>query len=883
MSPERWQQIERLYHTALEKQPADRAAFLDQACAGDEGLRREIESLLSYVGQAEKFIESPALEVTAKALAAQHNPTVRTGETLNQYRLTSRLGVGGMGEVYLAEDTRLGREVALKFLPAVFTQHTLHLSRFEQEARAVAALSHPNVCTIHEVIETAEGSHCIVMEYVHGATLRDRLAAGPMDSSAAIEIAIQVASALAAAHAAGVVHRDIKPENIMIRNDGYVKVLDFGLAKVTQPQPDSEAATKIQNTSPGIVMGTVSYMSPEQARGLAVDARTDIWSLGVLLYELLSGQRPFNGDTPTDVIVSILEREPAPVLTSAAQTPNELTRIIGKALAKNRDERYQTADDLLIDLKSLKRELDIGGVKPPIRKTSTTRLFDLRNWRTWLIGATAAILLVTGVVAARLIKRNSAPPATAIKSLAVLPLENASGDTTQDYFADGITDALISNLSKTPDLRVTSRPAVLIYKRAGKSPVEIGRELRADAVMTGTVVRTGDRVRVSVHLLRVQTGQDLWTQEFDRELRAVPALQAELTRMVTEKIGLSPPPQLAATRAAPISAEAYDQYLRGQFYLNRQTKEDNEAAIAALEKAVAIDPNFAAAHAELAQAYVWKLFLFAPREKHLEEKAFVSVEKALALDPDAAVAYLARGRLLWTPANHFPHDRAIKEYRHALALDPSLDEAHNQLALIYSHIGALPEALLESQFALAADPTNHLAQYRTGEALSWQGKYEEALSTLRAIPKDANPELVGYQIAYSLFNLGKKDEATAVLEQLLKDYPEDNRGLLRSVQAILAASAGQESVAESKIQSAIEKGKGFGHFHHTAYNIACAYALLRKPEQAVKWLETAAGDGFPCYPLFANDSNLNNIRQDPGFVDFLTRSKQKWESYKSLL
>jgi tetratricopeptide (TPR) repeat protein len=293
--------------------------------------------------------------------------------------------------------------------------------------------------------------------------------------------------------------------------------------------------------------------------------------------------------------------------------------------------------------------------------------------------------------------------------------------------------------------------------------------------------------------------------------------------------------------------------------------------------------NFAAAHAELAQAYTWKLFLFAPNEKQLEEKAFVAVEKALALDPNSAVAYLARGRLLWTPVNHFPHDRAIKEYRRALELDPNLDEARNQLALVYCHIGAFDEALEESKLALMIDPNNNLAQYRVGQTLNFQRKYDEALSVLRDIPQNANPALVGHQIAWALFNLGKKEEASATLEQLLKDHPEDSGGVFTNVQAVLAAAAGQQRIAENKIKSAVEKGKGFGHFHHTAYYIACAYALMNKPEQAIKCLEAAAEDGFPCYPLFETDPNLDKLRQDARFLTFLAKQKQRWEYYRTIL
>lgn len=470
-----------------------------------------------------------------------------------------------------------------------------------------------------------------------------------------------------------------------------------------------------------------------------------------------------------------------------------------------------------------------------------------------------------------------------VHSLAVLPLKNVSGDSAQDYFADGMTDALINDLTKIDTIRVMSRPAVMNYKKGDRSPTQIGRELKVDAVLTGSVARTGDRVRVALQLVDVPTGRDLWSEEFDRDLRDVLALEAQVRADIAEKIGLKSRPQQQPPSLSSVNAEAYDQYLRGRFHLYRQTREDNEAAIAALEKAVLTEPNFAAAHAELAQAYVWKLFLFAPGDKKVEEKAFIEVEKAVALDPDSAETYLARGRLLWTPANRFPHDRAIKEYRHALALNPNLDEARNQLALVYCHIGAFAEALQESKMALTTNPNNNLAQFRIGQTLNFEGKYDEALSVLRAIPQDANPALVGHQIAWALFNLHRKEEASAMLEQLLKDHPEDTGGVFTSIQGVLAASAGQPRIAENKIKLAIEKGKGFGHFHHTAYHIACAYALMNRPEQAIKWLEAAADDGFPCYPLFEADQNLDKLRQDPRFVALLSKLRQKWEYYKTIV
>jgi tetratricopeptide (TPR) repeat protein len=334
-------------------------------------------------------------------------------------------------------------------------------------------------------------------------------------------------------------------------------------------------------------------------------------------------------------------------------------------------------------------------------------------------------------------------------------------------------------------------------------------------------------------------------------------------------------------RTQPVNPEAYDHYLRGQFYLHRQNREDNELAIKALEQAVQTDPTFATAFADLAQAYVWKLFLFSPEEKQWSEKAFVAVGKALQLDPDLPVAYLARGRLMWTPENRFPHARVIKDYRHALTLDPNLDEARNQLALVYCHIGAFDDALREAQTALATNPTNSLVQFRIAETLNFQRKHDEALAVLRAIPKEANPALVSNQTVWALFSLGRRQEASATLEQFVKDHPQDNRGLATGLQALLAASMGQERVAEDKIDLAIQKGRGFGHFHHTAYHIASAYALMNKPDEALKWLEVAANDGFPCYPLFERDPNLNNLRQDARFVEFLANQKKQRDKYRN--
>ena len=887
MNNEQWQEVERLYHLTLEKQPKERAAFLVHACAGNDVLRREVESLLAYEDQAEDFIESPAIEVAARAMSADQSVTAAVGDTIKQYRIVSKIGAGGMGEVYLAEDTSLRRKVALKFLPLTLTKDKSQLHRFEKEARAVAALSHPNVCTIHEVIQTEDAintRHCIVMEYVDGMTLRQRMATGRLTVNEALNIASQIAEVLASAHAAGIVHRDIKPENVMLRRDGYIKVLDFGLAKlVTGPSEPANSQDETRpvdpKTLPGVVLGTVAYMSPEQARGLPVDARTDIWSLGVVLYEMVAGRKPFEGSTPTDVIISIVSRDPEQLAKFAPEAA-VLEPIVTKALAKDRAARYQNAESFLNDLKNPKRA----------REARTD--FDHHQTKaiprqTWAILFSLLALVAIGLLSFTWFTRNSkssVPPRAGIQSLAVLPISNLSGDASQDYFADGMTETLIAGLSKAAALRVTSRTSVMQFKGSPKPLPEIASELGVDAIVEGSVQRSGDTMQFNVRLIDAATERQLWNGQYKRELRDVLMVQNEIATAVTQaiQIKLTPQEQSRLAKARPINPQAYDDYLRGRYYLNLQNKADNKTAIEALNSAVTIDPNFASAWAELAQAYVWRLFLFAPDEKNLNEKAYVAVEKALALDPDLPEAYLARGRLLWTPSNQFPHDKAIQEYRHALALNPSLDEARNQLAVVLNHVGLLDEAHEELRKALAANPANNLARFRVGETLLFEGKNEEALTALRSVPPDANPSLIGHQIVLALFNLGRKEEAAATVEKFLKDYPEDNRGLFTSLQAILAASDGQQRLAEEKIQSAIERGKGFGHFHHTAYHIAVAYAIMNKQEEAINWLESTANGGFPCYVLFATDHNLDNLRQNPRFQAFLEKLKQRWQYYKTL-
>jgi TolB-like protein/DNA-binding winged helix-turn-helix (wHTH) protein/Tfp pilus assembly protein PilF len=513
-------------------------------------------------------------------------------------------------------------------------------------------------------------------------------------------------------------------------------------------------------------------------------------------------------------------------------------------------------------------------------RSSTTHLFLIAALA--LIGLATVLLLGfnAGGIQDRLF---SSEPALNVRSIAVLPFDDLSGDTGQDYFANGITDALITELGGIESLRVIARQSVMQYKGAGKSPRAIASELNVDALLTGSVARSGDRVRIAIQMVDPRTEHSVWTQSYDRSLRDALSLQQEVTRDIAAKIRSRLREDNRTAKASPrtVEPEAYDQYLRGKYYLNFQTRDNNQLAINALQAAVTADPNFAAAHAELAQAYIWKLFLFSPEERDLAERAYVETEKALTLDPELAVAYLARGRLLWTPANRFPHEQSIREYKRALELDPNLDEARNQLALVYCHIGAFEPAQKELQQALASNPGNSVARFRIGEARLFQGNYEEALSVLQESPKEANPALVQHFIVWALLHLDRTSEAAAMLDKFQKENPEDNRGLLTSERAVIDALAGRHREATANIQLAIKNGKDFGHFHHSAYYIACAYAVMNDRDEAIKWLEFAAKDGFPVYPTFENDRFLSNLHGDPRFISLIASMREKWGRFQN--
>ena len=519
MTPERWQHAKELFRSALEQEVDERAAFLDRACQGDDLLRREVESLLASFEESDHFIETP-VAVAAADLFSEARSESLVGKRLGHYETTALLGEGGMGAVYLARDTKLGRKVALKLLPSYFTTDSDRLRRFEQEACAASALNHPSILTIYEIGET-DGTHFIATEFIEGETLRERMAGAPMKFGEVLNVSEQVASALVAAHEAGIIHRDIKPENIMVRRDGIVKVLDFGLAKLVKP-PDTgtEATTRaVFKTTPGVVMGTVHFMSPEQARGLTVDARTDIWSLGCVLYEMVGGRVPFEGGSIGDVIAAILEREPLPLARYAPDVPTELEWIVRKALRKDREERHH-AKELLADLKTLKQrllfeaELERSATPERDAAIATTASAGHATAETAEAAATHPTSSAK-YVATEIKKHKSASLAVVIlllaigglgfwyfnnrlsntsqiESIAVLPFQNVTGNSDTEYLSDGISEALINSLTELRQLRVVARSTAFRYKGREVDPQAVGRDLNVRAVLTGRVRQMGD-------------------------------------------------------------------------------------------------------------------------------------------------------------------------------------------------------------------------------------------------------------------------------------------------------------------------------------------------------------------------------------------------------
>ncbi|HXI94239.1 MAG TPA: protein kinase [Blastocatellia bacterium] len=798
-------------------------------------------------------------------------------ETISHYRIVEKLGAGGMGEVYLAEDTKLSRKVAIKVLPSESRGDQSAHKRLRREAQSAAGLDHPNICAIHEVGEE-DGRSFIVMQYVEGETLAARIQRGPIELRESLDIAVQVADALAEAHSRGIIHRDIKPSNIMITARRQVKVLDFGLAKVIHPAMslDSIAETESLLSEPGIIIGTVPYMSPEQVRGETLDARSDIFSFGAVVYEVIAGRQPFAAESAVATLSAILTHEAPPLARYADDVPEELQRIVRKCLEKDRERRYQMMHDVTVDLENVRREREAA--QSGLRGEQTTRTIAAARTdplarrhglfrHRFVVGVVVlALIAIAAIVFARVLRRSPAIVASEIKSLAVLPLENLSGDPTQEYFADGMTEALISNLAQIRALNtVISRTSVMRYKGSGKSLPEIAAELKVDAVIEGTVQRSGGRVRVTARLIPATTESPLWSREYNRDESDVLKLQSDVARAVADEIRIQVTPQERARLGAArnINPEAHDAYLLGRHHL-RSNEEDLRQAIEHFERAIQLARDYAAAYAGLSNAWRIRGRFGAKDVKEALPLALDAALKAVALDPQLAEAHVALSAVKgkdWAGAE--------QELIRALELDPNSAEAHEGYADLLMALARHAEAIREIQRAEELDPLSSEIQSRYGRVLYRARKYEEAVPHLqRAIELDPNPgNSMPYWIRAELYaEMGRYDEAIGSL----KEYQLHGGSTLGISAAIAGVYARMGKPNEARRMLAqLKATTDPTRFSDTP--VARAYAALGDKDEAFKVLFRLVEERELYATYIKADPPLDSLHSDPRWKELLRR------------
>jgi len=834
---------------------------------------------------------------------------VAAGTVINQYKIISRLGSGGMGEVYLAQDVRLGRKVALKLLYQDVKQGEDWVRRFEQEARAASMLNHPNIITIYEVGQS-DNSHFISTEYIDGQTLRQRLRHNALGLREALDIAIQVATALATAHEAGIIHRDIKPENVMLRSDGYVKVLDFGLAKFVERRilglsnSDPDAVTQGEspvpqnvNTNPGTVMGTVSYMSPEQASGLHVDARSDIFSLGVLLYEMLTGHMPFEGATPTEIVVAIIQKRPRPMARFAPDVPLEMERIVNKALSKNTEERYQTVKDMLIDLKRLKRGLDFelvvgdepeqelsrqllsGGSRGAARVSAGQQRVSASQQKAQVTEQLAAptvssaeylfkgiarhkklLLVAAGVVVAALIAYYYYRATRSIDSLAVLPFADVSAQPGAEPLGDEIAEHLIYSLSKlSPSLRVVPFNAALRYK--GQSPQDAGRDLDVRAVLTGRVTRNGDTVTISAELIDLSDNRILWGGRPTTKFSDLTLALHNIVTGVSDSMGL----KLSAEGAKKREAESL--YMRGRNAWNKRTADAIKEAAGYFSEALKIDPAYAPARAGLADSYNMLATYGASAPTEAFPKAIKEAEAALRLDGNLAEAHAAlayakfRGEWDWPAAE--------KEFREAIRLNPNYASAHQWYANYLAAQRRFDEAEAETRLTQELDKTSLIINSHFGLIYFFSERFDDAIKACRkTIELDPRFFVARRYLGLSYAQKGMYKEAVQEYEKAI----ETSKGspLMRAEYASVLALNGETEKARAEL-SKLEEEKKTRYI--SAYHIATIYAALKDRDRAFEWLDRAYDERADWMVFLNVDPRFKSLRSDARFTDLLRRMK----------
>jgi serine/threonine-protein kinase len=796
----------------------------------------------------------------------QKNPSQSmVGRQLGSYRIVSLIGLGGMGEVYQAHDTNLGRDVAIKVLPQAFLDDPDRSARFQREARILASLNHPNIATIYG-LEQCDGVNYLVMELVPGQTLAERINVGPMKIEEAIRIAGQIAEALETAHEKGVIHRDLKPANVKVTPEGRVKVLDFGLAKAfaNDSRLDLSNAPTLTGlaSEEGRILGTLAYMSPEQARGKPVDKRTDNWAFGCVLYELLSGKKAFRGETPTDTLVAVLEREPDwQALPSS--TPAKIRDLLCRCLQKESQRRLRDLGDARIEIEdsviastiaarpaSPLRPLRRKAVVPTILAAGLLILagllvgLDFQGWRGRLFGDGASIN---------------------IQSLAVLPLENFSRDPDQEYFADGMTEALITDLSKISALRVISRTSAMQYKGSKKSLPQIAKELQVDGVVEGSVERSGDRVRITAQLIQAANDKHLWAESYDRDLHDVLSLQEKVAQQIASevRVKLTPQEQKGLTRGSPTNPEAYQLYLQGRYHWNRGTEQELKKSVEYYQQALTKDANYALAYAGLADAYSgFSDFYLAPRQVMPQAKK--AAIKALEIDDTLAGAHTSLASI---NINYdWDWSGAEREVQRAIELNPNSADAHSTYAVYLGRVGRMREFAVEIRRAEELDPLSP-AIYRAGEVGYLLGRqYDRAVEQAqKAIEVQPDYFLAHTWLGVTYAQMGRLPEAVAEAEKgaQLTDSP-----LVHAFLGYTYAAAGKKAEARKIAEELAAKR---AQRYVCPYEIGTIHLALGDRDEAFLWYEKAYEERSVCVPLMKFDPRLDAVHADPRYQDLIRR------------
>lgn len=848
MTPDHWQQVKCVLQEALEIAPEQRPAFLDRACSTDHSLRREVESLLSSSNE----VRSSFMKSSAEA-----GLRLSKGTKLGDFEILSLIGAGGMGEVYRARDRRLERDVAIKVLPRFVSLDAERLHRFEQEAKAAAALNHPNILAVFQM-GTHEGAPYLVSELLEGETLREQVKHGPIAPNKAIDYGLQIAHGLAAAHGKGIVHRDLKPENLFVTSDGRIKILDFGLAKLTHPESDTQVTKQTLDTEPGAVLGTVGYMSPEQVRGKAADHRSDIFAFGAILYEMLSGKRAFHGATSADAMSAILNKEPKAISQVVPSIPRVVSQVAHHCLEKDPADRYQSAGELITSLE-----------ESAMASTASQSLWASPRWGRYTmvsggLGLATIVALLLWFNIGKLRTRIFAKSASfEIRSIAVLPLQNLSGDPSQEYLADGMTEELTTDLAKIGHLRVISHTSVAQYKLAKKPLPEIARELNVDAVVEGAVMRSGDRVRITAQLIHAPTDRHLWAESYERDAGEVMRLEHHVALAIAHEVSsqLTPTEERSLASKGATNPRAYDAYLHGRYLWYERNAEAITEAIGYFEQAVREEPDFALAYSGLSDCY--SIGWGAKQDSSLAEEY---ARKALALEPDLAEGHTSLGI---ADLRQYKFADAEQEVRRALELNPNYVLAHQSYANYLIAFGRLTDALAENDRARQLDPFSFPVNVMRGGILVGLHQYDRAVEQIENTAAISPQSPVPHGELARLYWIEQKVPDALAEERkaaTLSHSPERLRD-----QDEVADAYAKLGLRAAQLKAAHLKQSGYKS-NYSALDVALQYGGLKDKQETLEWLNQSFLDRDGNLAVFMKSApELDFLRLDPHFQDLVRR------------